>query len=428
MRCSTSSPTRWICWQVAAPTDTVTPPPHNGRVLRSVDPLEQVARHDRVEARLAELMGSINASTAELVRVIADVVENETWRTAGGIKSPEHWVTWQCGVSHARAVALVQMAARRAELPASCGLFDEGRISEDVMAAIARRVPAARDVEVAAQVPQLLYSQVDRLLRSMPKPEPATPVEPPEDRVTFGSDGVRWKLHADLPADEGALVEKALTAARSQVFFERHPDAEVENRSEVSWADGREHRPAERHQLLFHYDVTERRANPHLGAALPDAVRRYVTCDADVRVVVEAGGVPVEFSSKLRVPDDKLRAVIEQRDGGCRVPGCEQRRWLQIHHLWHWEDGGPTAPSNLCALCPAHHRAHHHGQLDIRGSPTRPDGLRFFDQNGRELKAIPRSPRAGPVLSHAPPYVHPSGERVNWHWLDWNQLDDAALN
>jgi hypothetical protein len=413
-------------------------------VLTVADPLEQVARHGQVESRVAELMGTINTATAALVEVISDVVDDDVWQTAGGIKSPEHWVTWQCGVSHARAVALLQMARRRHELPASSALFDEGRITEDVMAAIARRAPSERDAEVAAQVHQLLYSQVDRLLRTMPKPE-APPAEPIPDRVTFGSDGERWKMHVNLPLDVGVLVEKALTVGRSQVFFERHPDAETENRSEVSWADGlvraaelalrqaavvngREHRPADRYQVFLHFEVAEMRANLHLGPVVPDAVRRYLACDADVRALIESNDALVEFSSKLRIVDDKLRAFIEQRDGGCRVPGCPQNRWLQIHHIWHWEDGGPTTPSNLCALCPMHHRIHHLGLLEIRGSPNQPDGLRFFDNKGREITAIPRSPRTGPVSSHAQSYVHPSGEHVDWQWFDWNDLDDAALN
>jgi hypothetical protein len=408
------------------------------------DPIETVRAHDRVEARVAELMGTINASTSELVALIAGVVEDETWTTAAGIKSPEHWVTWQCGVSHARAVAMVQMARRRRDLPESSALFDDGRISEDVMAAIARRVPAARDAEVADQAHQLLYSQVDRMLRTMPKPEAAS-VEPVPDRVTFGSDGERWKMHVNLPLDAGSLVEKALTVGRSQIFFERHPDAEAERRSEVSWADGlmraaelalrqadvvggREHRPADRHQVLFHFDVADMRANIHLGNPLPDTLRRYLLCDADVRAMIESDEVLAEISSKLRIVDHKMRAFVEQRDGGCRVPGCPQYRWLQIHHIWHWEDGGPTAPSNLCALCPMHHRLHHLGLLDIRGSPNQSDGLRFFDHKGREIAAIVRSPRTGPVVSETRQYLHPSGEHVDWQWFDWKQLDDAALN
>lgn len=396
---------------------------------------------------MSELMGTINVASAELVAVIAEVVEHETWSTAGGIKSPEHWVTWQCGVSPAHAQALVQTARRRAELPRSIELFEAGQITEDVMATVARRTPAERDAEIAERLPSLLYSQVDRLLRTLPPVEP--PVPPDDERlssVRFGqrTDG-RWALHADLAADEGAVVEQALKVARSQVFHERHPDAENETRSgDVDWVDGllrmaelalrqsavkggREHRPSDRFQVWLHYDVGERRANLHLGDTLPDWARRYLVCDADVRVIVESDGVPSAMSSKSHTVDDRMRAFVENRDGGCCVPGCQQRRWLHIHHIVHWEDGGPSTPTNLCALCPMHHRLHHRGRLDIRGSPDARGGLRFFTEKGREIRAVSRPP----IRDRSPAttrYVHPSGEQVDWYWMVWDQPDGVALN
>ena len=127
--------------------------------------------HDEVEARVAELMGTINLATAELVGVIAEVVEHETLAAAAGIKSPEHWVTWQCGVSPGRAAALVRTARRLNELPLTAAVFDSGQLSEDSMAAIARRAPAERDQEVAEQAALMLHSQIERLLRTMPEPE-----------------------------------------------------------------------------------------------------------------------------------------------------------------------------------------------------------------------------------------------------------------
>jgi len=404
-----------------------------------------IETHNRAETRVSELMGTINAATAELVSAIAEVVEHETWGTAGGIRSPEHWVTWQCGVSHATAEAWVTMARRRAELPASIALFESGQITADVMAAIARRCPTDRDAEVAQQAPLMLHSQVDRMLRTMPKPDERS-IDPERDRVTFGfTDEGRWKLHANLSADDGAIVEKALTVARTQVFFERHPDATNELRSEVTWADGlvlaaelalrqstvvdgREHRPSERYQVWMHYDVASKHGNLHLGDALPDALRRYLLCDADIRAMIESDGVLAAMSSKLRTVDDRVRAFVEQRDGGCAVPGCQLSRWLRIHHLVHWEDGGRTESTNLCALCPAHHRMHHLGLLEIRGSPNSPSGLRFYDCHGRELTAPTRQARSGPAPLSDQPYVHPPGEPINWHWFRWQDLDASTRN
>lgn len=200
--------------------------------------------------------------------------------------------------------------------------------------------------------------------------------------MDFGVDGDRWKLRANLSLDEGALVEKALAASRSEVFFARHPQAEHENRCDasVTWVDGLvraadlalraighdEHRrPADRYQVWLHFDVTDRTARFHLGSTVPDSIRRYIACDADVRAVIHGNGVLAAFSSRLRTVDDRMRAFIEHRDRGCRVPGCTQARWLHIHHIVHWKDGGRTESSNLCALCPLHHGLHHLGLLEI---------------------------------------------------------------
>lgn len=102
----------------------------------------------------------INLATAELVGTIADVIDNETWAIAGGVRSIEHWVSWQCGVSPERAKSLVVSARRLAELPLTAAVFESGQLSEESMAAIARRVPADRDHEVAPLAAQLLHSQL----------------------------------------------------------------------------------------------------------------------------------------------------------------------------------------------------------------------------------------------------------------------------
>ena len=400
--------------------------------------------HDRVEARVAELMGTINLATAELVGVLADVVENETWSLAGGIRSAEHWVAWQCGVSPGRAAALVQTARRLHELPSTTALFEAGQLSEDSMATIARRAPAERDAEIATVAPHLLHSQLARMLKGLPRPkEPDS--EPVASTVDFGVDGDRWRMSVNLPLDEGALVEKAMTAARSEVFHERHPEAEQETRdASVTWVDGllraaelalravggpATRRPADRYQVLLHIDVTDRTANFHLGSIVPDSIRRYIACDADVRALIEGNDVLAAMSSRLRTVDDRMRAFVENRDGGCRVPGCTQARWLHIHHIVHWEDGGRTESCNLCALCPLHHRLHHLGLLDIRGNPDTIDGLRFFDERGsRDRRPINHPARPTPAPPPPQPYEHPSGEHIDWRWFAWREPQERDLN
>ena len=113
-----------------------------------------------------------------------------------------------------------------------------------------------------------------------------------------------------------------------------------------------------------------------------------------------------------------LRVSIENRDRGCRVPGCTQARWLEVHHLMHVEDGGETVPENLLCLCGRHHDDHHQGRLGISGDPTRPDGLQFTDRWGNDVgRPPPQPPNALPTRQ---PFTAPSGEPFDGRWFTWN--------
>jgi len=113
--------------------------------------------------------------------------------------------------------------------------------------------------------------------------------------------------------------------------------------------------------------------------------------------------------------------VIEERDRGCRVPGCERSRWLHIHHVRHWEDGGTSDTANLLALCQRHHRLHHLGHLGISGDADDPDGMVFTDERGRRLEASGRPVPPGRSIDHAATrlgiapatWSHPTGERLD---------------
>ena len=96
---------------------------------------------DWADERLSELMGTINAATAELVSVVARVIETGAWGGAG-VRSPEHWVAWRAGVSPNRAAALVGAARRLSELPRVATAFAEGRLSEDAVRLVVARTPS----------------------------------------------------------------------------------------------------------------------------------------------------------------------------------------------------------------------------------------------------------------------------------------------
>lgn len=254
----------------------------------------------------------------------------------------------------------------------------------------------------------------------------------PEERrrVDFGpTERGDWQLRALLPPDEGALVERALRSSRERVFAEADGEEEVTwsdalvGMAESSLASAAEKRPhRHRHRVLFHMrgEDPDHRLQLHLGSVVPDWLGRFLACDVDVTPVLEAWGLsaqPVSVGRAQRTVPDRTRALVEHRDGGCRVPGCDRTQWLHVHHIVHWQDGGPTDTANLCCLCPAHHRLHHRGLLGLTGDADQPDGLRFSDQGGRPIPSCgrPRPPDRPPPP--VPPYAHPPGERLDSRWV-----------
>ena len=118
--------------------------------------------------------------------------------------------------------------------------------------------------------------------------------------------------------------------------------------------------------------------------------------------------------------------MVEDRDRGCRTPGCSRRRWLHIHHIIHWEDGGPTDTANLICLCGFHHRAHHRGVLGITGNADEPDGVRFTDQHGRLLKPNGAPTPPGDLPHPSGRYHHPIGERLDRRNIVFRERPDLT--
>ncbi|CAN5828017.1 hypothetical protein BH24ACT3_BH24ACT3_00660 [soil metagenome] len=190
---------------------------------------------DRLEGEVAAACGSLNAASARLVGLIGEALVTGAWQVAG-IRSVEHWVTWQCGVSPGRAYRLVMMARRWPELPVTAAAYTTGELAEDQVAVLCRHVPVHNDTEAAtlaryASVPQLQHALGRYVFAPQPdepageQDEPAGPVPTPapvpvEKRTVgfgYGEDGT-FRLTALLPPDEGAVIEAALVAARQSLF------------------------------------------------------------------------------------------------------------------------------------------------------------------------------------------------------------------
>lgn len=404
---------------------------------------------DEGEAATIAAVSAMNVACASLVDAIAMLIDTGGW-AGWGITSIEHWVQWKAAVSMHRAENLVLIARRRDELPGCYEVFRQGRLTEDAMVRIAKRVPAERDAEVAGSATTLTISQLTRVLACLPiLPPPEDPDRGPAPepvreryvRIHERPDG-SMAGQFELPPDEAAVVRAGLDAARDREFRDRQGLDDTEDpgtgpqrvtladafvrlaRSGTDALDGtlqRTGRPGDRHHLVIHRDLgadgTLGPARLHHGPHLPDALARYLTCDTSITVALRDGLRLIGYAPTERTPNRRIRRWIEHRDGGCIHPLCDAKRWLHIHHLQHWEDGGATVGSNLVCLCPTHHRALHHGAFTIDGNPDHGTVV-VEDRWGRRIEPPDYGARRLPADRPAEPtYRPPYGERLTeWTW------------
>ena len=113
-----------------------------------------------------------------------------------------------------------------------------------------------------------------------------------------------------------------------------------------------------------------------------------MACDAAVVAMVHArDGSVLSVGRRTRTIPPHIRRALEERDRGCRFPGCGCR-FTEAHHVKHWADGGETSLKNTLLLCRRHHRAVHEGRVKVGRSP---DGtVLFFTPRGRMLADAPK--------------------------------------
>lgn len=392
-----------------------------------------------LETRIAEICGQLNVLYAQLAQAVQESLAEELWAQPG-VRSEEHWLTWQTGMSPSRAHQLVAAARRAGELPATFAAFADGELSVDQVITVARWTPAHNDLEACelAKVtgPGQLRHALSRYVRRPAAPPesdvpPVPPTSPGErEYLSFSfDDHGHFRMSGVLDADRGAVVHKALEEARDRLFHDGHPD--------VTWADALVdvcHRSLgvvgspsrrDRFRCFIHLAIDapdgEAVAWLNAGPTLPDALRDLICCDGTVQPLFMAGGLPINQGRARYIVPERTRRQVLDRDRTCRYPGCCARTHLDIHHILEFLRQGRTDLENLVALCPAHHRGFHHSDYTISGNPNVPGQLHFHDRRGQPILAhAPPRPPTGPPPSPVRPYEHPTGEPINPRWLTFS--------
>jgi hypothetical protein len=369
-----------------------------------------------VDARIVSLdhaVSSMVAATSDLLREVAVIDREGSWR-AHGATSMSSWLAGRYRVAWGTAREWVRVARALEHLPAIAGAYAAGRLSWDQLRPLTRFAVPETNAGWARRAPGMRPARLWQEARRHERLRLRDAEEHHRNRYL----SLRWDetlpvlwLDGMLPAEQGAALETALNARAERLPAD--PDAADPGGARLADAlteisGGSDPQPA---TVVIHAEAEavvggHRREGPWLaetegGIRLSlEAVRR-LACDGRIEWALESRGRTVGVGRRGRQVPGALGRALRFRDGGCRFPGCEGKRWLHAHHLVHWARGGPTDLDNLVLLCGFHHRLLHEGGWRTTGHPGR--SLLFHDPGGRTLSPFPgwsvRREAARPAVS-----------------------------
>jgi hypothetical protein len=404
--------------------------------------LEEVRRKERgleeLEAKITELWGYLNAATFRFLELVAEFDREKAFERHG-LASTAQWLNWQCGIGAVAAREKVRVARALEQLPEIADAFAKGEISYSKVRAMTRVATPANESVLVHVARHGTAAHVEKLVRkyhwTRRRDAAALAQQQHEHRNVscfFDMDG-EFILHARLPREVGAVVRKALEVAVEAVRESKDVSAEtalqipanawhadalrllaetfLDRRGQDTGAGS----SADRLQVVVHIDQAilaeqqaaaedgkSHRCELEDGPALALDTARRLACDATVIGIVEGeDGEPLDIGRKTRSIPLALARALKARDGGCRYPGCDRRRYCDGHHIEHWADGGATKLDNLITLCGFHHRLVHEGGYGLKRTDdglfifTRPNGTRVEDNGARCFRGnISRTPQS----------------------------------
>jgi 5-methylcytosine-specific restriction endonuclease McrA len=396
----------------------LTRPPDLAATLQPTSP--RTAELDRLGDQIAELSAHLEAATARLLALIREFDARAGWNT--GFRSCAHWLTWRVGLAPGSAREHVRVARALGTLPALAEALARGEISYAKVRALTRVATPETEARLLAVGRAGTAVHVERIVRGWRRMDrqaearEATRQHANRALHVYQDEDGAVVLRGRLPPEVGALLLRALDAARERLYQKRRateaggppiePAVEPPTRAQQQadalalLAETALHHeldpgaPGERYQVVVHVDAAVL-ADPtqpgqsvlEEGSHVPAETSQRLACDAS-RVVMrhDEDGRVVEVGVRTRTIPPALRRALQHRDRDCRFPGCHVLVG-EGHHLQHWAQGGPTTLSNLALLCRRHHRAVHEEGYQLERMP---DGaLQVRRPNGRLLAEVP---------------------------------------
>ncbi|MDE2975723.1 MAG: DUF222 domain-containing protein [Gemmatimonadota bacterium] len=389
--------------------------------------------------RIADLAARINIATFDMLTLVADFDRREGW--ADNFASCAEWLAWRTGRTLAAARENVRVAHALEELPLTATAMKGGRLSYTKVRTMTRVAAPETEATLLEYAQSTSAARLEWLVRGWKKLSRDGEVAAEEVRhqsrtfsVAVDADGM-YVVRGRLEPEVGAVLMRAIEAASDALYRGEDADRRPRNRQRRADAAGLvaeralaagfggdetgdgpsegagcggvgSGSRAERYQVVVHADAATLAERGETGRSELDGVRvsaetsRRMACDAARVAMCHRDGEVVSVGRRTRTIPPHIRRALEERDRGCRYPGCASR-FTEAHHVKHWADGGETSLANTILLCRRHHRLVHEG--GTRMALDRDGKAAFFTRAGQVLGTAPPLPEVARQLPEPPP-------------------------
>jgi hypothetical protein len=352
---------------------------------------------DTLIQRIHALHREIAASQRALLETLAELETREVWLDDGA-HDMACWTVMQLDVSRWKATRWLDAGRAFTALPATADALERGDLGIDKAVELTR-FAEPEDEDALVEWAQGVSSGAIRRaaeLRAKDRSEGAGDVERTRWlQWRYTDDGRRFQLDCELPSAQGAVVARALGRLGDQIPVT--PGEESKHLAGTRRADAlvalcsarlASDEEQDRATVVVHADLDalldpDANAAVEGGAVIAGTSLQRLLCNARVQMVVEhPDGSVAALGRMSREPSAWMMRQLRHRDGTCRFPGCDARRFTQAHHIKWWSRGGRTDLDNLVLVCSFHHKlVHEHGwsihHTDDDLVWRRPTGIRY---------------------------------------------------
>jgi hypothetical protein len=340
------------------------------------------ATNDQIDEALDHFAGLSSAAMARVCDLIAEVDARQSWM-GDGAGSLTDWVAAKLRIRHKTATRLVAVSRQLTGLPHVRACFSAGDLSLDQVDAVTRMASPETEEAIVDEAMTLSSAALDlkaRRRRSVSEEEAMSVWERRKLIRQWNLDESELRFHGRLPGAEGRVFDQAIDSRVDEMspnpetgMFDPLQVRAADALTELAATDGETSGPT---QITVFTDITaltskeQGHAELDNTAALSNPTLQRLACDAILESVLKDGSQVIGIGRRSRTIPGWLRRLVHHRDGRrCQHPGCPNTRWLQIHHIVPWAQGGPTDLDNLILLCGIHHRFVHEHGWHITGPP-----------------------------------------------------------